>query len=75
MNATRIGGILWSFVKAQVVYETNADLEDSYEVMEKNSLVIADPTEKGILWFRFMENSTVFMLSSKGKWKIDGQVE
>ena len=52
---------------SQVVYATNADWNLSYEAMVKNPLVIADRTEKGLLWFKFKENRTVFLLSPLGK--------
>jgi hypothetical protein len=57
-------------VLAQVVYETNADLMASNEAMVKNPLVVADVTEKGLLWFRFIGNRTVFLLSPLGKLQV-----
>jgi hypothetical protein len=54
----------------QVVYETNADWTASYEAMVKNPLVVADPTEKGLLWFKFKENQTVFQLSPMGNLQV-----
>jgi hypothetical protein len=57
-------------VLAQVVYETNADLIASHEAMVKNPLVVADVTEKGLLWFRFIDNRTVFLLSPLGKLQV-----
>lgn len=38
--------------------------------MAKNPLVVADVTEKGLLWFRFKENPTVFLLSPAGKLQV-----
>jgi len=55
---------------SQVVYETNADLIASHEAMVKNPLVVADVTEKGLLWFRFIDNRTVFLLSPLGKLQV-----
>ena len=55
---------------SQVVYETNADLTASHEAMVKNPLVVADRTEKGLLWFKFRENRTVFLLSPLGKLQV-----
>jgi len=55
---------------SQVVYETNADVTASHEVMVKNPLVVADKTEKGLLWFKFKENRTVFLLSPLGKLQV-----
>ncbi len=55
---------------AQVVYETNADFALSYEVMVKNQLVVVDRTEKGLLWFKFKNNRTVFQLSPFGKLQV-----
>jgi hypothetical protein len=70
MIVERIRGILWSQVLSQVVYETNADVAASYEVMVKNPLVVADRTEKGLLWFKFRDNGTVFLLSPLGKLQV-----
>jgi hypothetical protein len=70
MIVKRIRGILWSQVLSQVVYETNADVAASYEVMVKNPLVVADRTEKGLLWFKFRDNGTVFLLSPLGKLQV-----
>ncbi len=55
---------------AQVVYETNADLDLTHETMVKNPLVVADKTEKGLLWFKFKESRTVFQLSPIGKLQV-----
>jgi hypothetical protein len=38
--------------------------------MVKNSLVVADRTEKGLLWFKFKDNNTVFLLSPLGKLQV-----
>ena len=54
----------------QVVYQTNADLIASYEAMMKYSLVVADITEKGLLWFKFNDNRPVFQLSLEGKLQV-----
>lgn len=61
---------MWSQVLSQVVYETNADLITSHEAMVKNPLVVADLTEKGLLWFKFKKNRTVFLLSPMGKMQV-----
>ena len=66
----RIRGILWFQVLSQVVYETNADVAASYEAMVKNPLVVADRTEKGLLWFKFKDNRTIFLLSPLGKLQV-----
>jgi len=55
---------------AQVVYQTNSDLIASYEAMVKNPLVVADMTEKGLLWFKFKDNHPVFQLSCEGKLQV-----
>jgi len=55
---------------SQVVYETNADLTASHEAVVKNPLVVADRTEKGLLWFKFKNNGTVFLLSPFGKLQV-----
>ena len=36
----------------------------------KNPLVVADVTQKGLLWFRFTDNRTVFLLSPSGKLQV-----
>jgi hypothetical protein len=38
--------------------------------MVKNTLVQADMTEKGLLWFRFKDNPTPFLLSPAGKLQV-----
>ncbi len=53
-----------------VVYETTADWQASYEAMVNNSLVQAEPTQKGLLWFKFRDNGTVFQLSPNGKLQV-----
>ena len=71
MNGTRIRGILWSVMPSQVVYQTNADWIASQEAMVKNcSLVKADMTAKGLLWFKFKDSQTVFQLSPMGKLQV-----
>jgi hypothetical protein len=63
-------GVFCGQMPSQVVYQTNADLIASYEAMAKNPLVIATMTEKGLLWFKFKDNQTVFQLSSIGKLQV-----
>jgi hypothetical protein len=72
MIVRRIGGIFRGAISvpSQVVYQTNADLIGSQEALVKNSLVIADMTEKGLLWFRFIDSPTVFQLSAMGKLQV-----
>lgn len=53
-----------------VVYETNADWTATYQNMANNPLVLAEPTEKGLLWFKFKDNTTVFQLSPMGKLQV-----
>ncbi len=36
----------------------------------KNTLIVADKTEKGLLWFKFKENRTVFLLSPMGRLQV-----
>jgi hypothetical protein len=57
-------------VLSQVVYETNADWAASQEALVRNDLVIVDVTAKGLLWFRFIDNRTVFLLSPSGKLQV-----
>jgi hypothetical protein len=54
----------------QVIYETNADLEASYKNLTTSNHIVADITEKGLLWFRFKGTKTVFMLSKNGKMQV-----
>jgi len=55
---------------SQVVYKTNADYTGSYEAMTKNPLVIAEPTQKGLLTFWFKGSRTIFLLSPMGKLQV-----
>jgi hypothetical protein len=57
-------------VLSQVVYQTNADWTASQEAMVKNDLVKVDVTAKGMLWYMFKNNSTVFLLSPSGKLQV-----
>ena len=62
---------MWSKLPSQVVYQTNADWVASQEAMGKNSsLVMADTTAKGLLWFKFKDSQTVFQLSPMGKLQV-----
>lgn len=72
MIVRRIRGILWLvLMPSQVVYETNADLIASHEVMVKyEQFVVADMNAKGVLWFKFKGNPTVFLLSPFGKLQV-----
>jgi len=69
-NVARIRGILWSEVPSQVVYQTNADWHATYDALVKNSLVIADTTQKGLIQFWFRDNPTLFMLAPTGKLQV-----
>jgi len=62
-------------LKNQVVYQTNADCEATYENLAKNPIVIVDRTEKGLLWFRVKNTDTVFMLSPNGKLQVKWRSE
>lgn len=55
---------------SQVVYQTNADWHATYEALVKNSLVIADTTQKGLIQFWFKDSPTLFMLSPTGKLQV-----
>lgn len=55
---------------SQVVYQTNADWHESYEALAKNSIVKADVTKKGLLWFQFIGSHTVFILAPTGKLQV-----
>ncbi|MCW4046324.1 MAG: hypothetical protein NWE99_02005 [Candidatus Bathyarchaeota archaeon] len=53
-----------------MVYQTNADWHATYEALVKNSLVIADTTQKGLIQFWFKDSPTLFMLSPTGKLQV-----
>lgn len=61
---------MWSEVPSQVVYQTNADWHATYEALVKNSLVIADTTQKGLIQFWFKDSPTLFMLAPTGKLQV-----
>lgn len=69
-SVVQIRGNLWSRMPSQVVYQTNADWYESYEAMTKNTLVKVDMTKKGLLWFQFIGNKTVFIFSPSGKLQV-----
>ena len=53
-----------------MVYQTNADWHATYDALVKNSLVIADTTQKGLIQFWFKDSPTLFMLSPTGKLQV-----
>ena len=53
----------------QVVYQTNADYQATLERLEENPLIV-DVTDKGIIWFRFINTETVFTLSPYGRLQV-----
>lgn len=57
-------------LKTQIVYETNADYEKSYENICANSMMKAEKTQKGLIWFMFKKTNTAFMLSPNGKLQV-----
>jgi hypothetical protein len=57
-------------MSVQVVYQTNADYLSTYEAMVRNALIVADITEKGLLWFKFKGSKPIFLLSPKGKLSV-----
>jgi len=61
----------------QVVYETNADYNATWENLTKNPLVVTsvDRTEKGTLWFRLKGTKTVFILSPHGRLQVKWECE
>ena len=54
----------------QVLYQTNIDYEATYQKLLKSSLVIADITQKGLLWFKFKETGTHFLVSHDGRLQV-----
>ena len=57
----------------QVVYQTNADYEASYEKLVSSDIMIVEKTEKGLIWFRVKGTRTVFQLSPNGKLQVKWQ--
>jgi hypothetical protein len=57
-------------LKTQIVYETNADYEKSYENICANVMMKAEKTQKGLIWFMFRKTNTAFMLSPNGKLQV-----
>ncbi|RLG99746.1 hypothetical protein DRO19_01505 [Candidatus Bathyarchaeota archaeon] len=57
----------------QVVYQTNADYEASYEKLVSSDIMIVEKTEKGLIWFRVKGTRTIFQLSPNGKLQVKWQ--
>ncbi len=53
-----------------MVYQTNADYIATEEALANNKLVIVIQTKKGLLWFRFVESHTIFLLSPLGNLQV-----
>lgn len=64
-------------MKTQIVYQTNLDFEASYQKLVESGIAITDKTEKGMIWLKFKDTKTVFMISPYGKievaWKNLGE--
>lgn len=54
----------------QVVYEANFDYEATYEKLVQSFIAVVEKTEKGLIWVRFKDTKTVFLLSPKGKIQV-----
>ena len=54
----------------QVIYETNIDYEASFQKLADSKVVVADKTQKGLLWVRFFDTKTVFMFSVNGTLQV-----
>jgi hypothetical protein len=64
---------LWAqlAIKTQIVYETNIDYEATYSSLYRNSLLDnLHQTQKGLIWFRFKNTQTIFMISPDGKMQV-----
>jgi hypothetical protein len=61
----------------QVVYETNADYDATWENLTKNPLVVVDTCKErcGTLWFRLKGTKTVFILSPYGRLQVKWECE
>ena len=56
--------------KIQAIYETNIDYEASYQNMLDSKVVVAEITQKGLLWVRFFDTKTIFMFSTNGTLQV-----
>ncbi|MEM4481077.1 MAG: hypothetical protein QXG58_07595 [Candidatus Bathyarchaeia archaeon] len=54
----------------QVVYDANFDYEATYEKLVQSFIAVVEKTEKGLIWVRFKDTKTVFLLSPKGKIQV-----
>ncbi len=57
-------------MRNQVVYESNFGYEATYERLCRSGIAVVEKTEKGLIWVRFKETKTVFLLSPKGKIQV-----
>jgi hypothetical protein len=54
----------------QVVYESNFNYEATYERLCQSGIAIVEKTEKGLIWLRFKDTKTVFLLSPGGRIQV-----
>ncbi len=54
----------------QVVYESNFDYEATYERLCHSGIFVVEKTEKGLIWARFKDTKTVFLLSPGGRIQV-----
>jgi len=57
-------------MKTQIVYETNADYEATYRKLAESQVIVAEKTEKGLIWFTVKGTKTVFTLSPYGRLQV-----
>jgi len=54
----------------QVVYQSNFDYEATYERLCRSGVAVVEKTEKGLIWLRFKDTRTVFLLSPGGRIQV-----
>ncbi|MEM3550825.1 MAG: hypothetical protein QXV01_07020, partial [Candidatus Bathyarchaeia archaeon] len=57
-------------MRNQVVYKANFDYEATYQRLVQSNIAVVDKTEKGLIWVRFKDTKTVFLLSPRGKIQV-----
>jgi|YelNatPaOPRAMG01_1025707.scaffolds.fasta_scaffold03873_17 hypothetical protein len=54
----------------QVVYESDFDYEATYERLCRSGIAVVEKTGKGLIWLRFKDTKTVFLLSPGGRIQV-----
>lgn len=57
-------------MKTQIVYKAKLDYEASYLKLKDSNLGTIEQTQKGLIWFRFKDTKTVFMISPYGRIEV-----